>query len=107
MLDFICIYLKIACPLTVSVAYSSRRTTMEARRSVVKLTLVAGDDSCRNGTCPTVFAIDENPDEAVVQGYVVTDAEALTQLDLSPEETAVRVPRALLLDAAARLGNRS
>jgi hypothetical protein len=73
----------------------------------VKLTLVAGDDSCRNGTCPTVFAIDEEPGEAVVQGYVVTDAETLAQLDLPPGETAVRVPRALLLDAATCLGNRS
>lgn len=71
----------------------------------MKLTLVAGDASCKKGTCPAVFAIDEQPSEAVVQGYVVTDADTLAQLGLPPGETVVRVPRALLLDAAARLGD--
>lgn len=71
----------------------------------MKLTLVASDESCRNGTCPAVFAIDEEPGEAVVQGYVVTDAEALARLDLPPGETVVRIPRELLIEAAARLAD--
>jgi hypothetical protein len=77
--------------------------TMEPKEAAVKLTLVASDESCKNGTCPAVFAIDERPGEAVVQGYVVTDAEALARLGLPPGETAVRVPLEVLLGAAARL----
>lgn len=66
---------------------------------------MAGDEACNYGTCPMVFAIDERKDEAVVQGVTVTDAAVLAQLNLAPGETAVRVPRSLLVDAAARLGD--
>lgn len=48
----------------------------------MRLSRMAGDDACHNGTCPTVFAIDECKDEAVVQGDTVTDPDALAQLDL-------------------------
>lgn len=70
----------------------------------MRLTRISGDGSCNNGTCPTVFTIDDGKGEAVVQGYTVTDAEALAQLALPPGENAVRVPLALLRAAAARLG---
>ncbi|MGH8932541.1 MAG: hypothetical protein ACRDZO_18430 [Egibacteraceae bacterium] len=73
----------------------------------MRLTRISGDGSCNNGTCPTVFAIDDGKDEVVVQGYTVIDAGALAQLDLPPGESAVRVPLGLLLDAAASLEDSS
>lgn len=72
----------------------------------MRLMRMAGDDSCNYGTCPMVFAIDERKDEAVVQGLTVTDAAVLAQLNLASGETAVRVPRTLLVDAAACLRDR-
>ncbi len=77
------------------------------KEATVRLVRISGDDSCNNGTCPTVFAIDEGKGEAVVQGYTVTDAEALAQMSLPPGESAVRVPLRLLLEAAARLEDSS
>lgn len=45
-------------------------------------------------TCPTLFRSDRGT--AVVQGYVVTDPEALAALDLPAGKTAVEVPLTLL-----------
>lgn len=44
--------------------------------------------------CPAVFETDRNT--YVVQGYVVTDTEALERLGLPQGETAVEVPKVLL-----------
>lgn len=58
---------------------------------------VAGCDDL--ATCPGVFV---EGDDVVVQGYQIsTDTRA--QLTLAANETAVRLPRQLILDAAARL----
>ncbi len=45
-------------------------------------------------TCPTLYRTDRGT--GVVQGYVVTDPEALATLDLSTGQTAVEVPLSLL-----------
>jgi hypothetical protein len=60
-----------------------------------------------NGNCPTLYATDRGT--LVVQGYRITDPQALGQLrDLHPGEDAVEIPRALLrfapLDALPRTG---
>ncbi|WP_370070137.1 hypothetical protein [Streptacidiphilus sp. MAP5-3] len=48
-----------------------------------------------NGQCPTLYETDDG--RVVVQGDVLTDEEALTQLrDVLPGETFVVVPRELL-----------
>ena len=46
------------------------------------------------GNCPTLFATDRGT--YVVQGWKVTDAEALTGMDIPDHETAVEIPAALL-----------
>jgi len=56
---------------------------------------LTGDPDCKNGTCPTLWARTASGDY-VVQGYVITDADELAQLDLPVGETAVRVPAAVL-----------
>lgn len=49
----------------------------------------------KDGECPTLYETDRGT--IVVQGYQVTDPEALTQLrDVLPGETFVEVPRELL-----------
>ena len=45
-------------------------------------------------TCPALFRTDRGT--VVVQGYVVTDPEALAALNLAAGETAVEVPLSLL-----------
>ncbi|MFC8715807.1 hypothetical protein [Kitasatospora sp. NPDC057198] len=51
-----------------------------------------------DGKCPTLYEVEETGD-IVVQGYRLTDPEALDQLkDVLPGETFVVVPRALLTD---------
>jgi hypothetical protein len=68
----------------------------ERRSPDMKLSPVAG--ACKNGTCPTVYETDRGT--YVVQGYVVADVEALTALGLPTGETAVEIPRDLLLGLA-------
>ena len=49
----------------------------------------------QEGQCPTLYATDR--DTFVVQGWTVTDPEALGDLrDVLPGETFVEVPKALL-----------
>lgn len=60
----------------------------------MKLTKIA--DDCDHGPCPALYDITESPEDVIVQGYAVTDPDALRQLNLPPGETAVRVPRGLL-----------
>ena len=53
-----------------------------------------GTDS-RDGDCPTLYRTDRGT--IVVQGYKVTDPEALADLrDLAENETVVEVPEKLL-----------
>lgn len=77
----------------------------------MKLTRIEG--SCdREWNCPTVHApehplagelIKSGERTVVVQGYEVTDQDALAQLNLPAGERAVEIPVALLLAVAGRL----
>jgi hypothetical protein len=57
----------------------------------MRLTKLAG---CSGGTCPTIYATDRGT--YVVQGSIVTDAEALASVNLPANETLVEVPAELL-----------
>jgi|ADGO01.1.fsa_nt_gi hypothetical protein len=47
------------------------------------------------GSCPTLYETDEG--DIVVQGYTLTDEEAISQLrDVLPGESFVVVPRSLM-----------
>ncbi|GAA3973379.1 hypothetical protein FOF52_09185 [Thermobifida alba] len=53
------------------------------------------------GKCPTLYETDSG--DIVVQGYRLTDAEALAQLeDVLPNETFVIVPRELMVRFAPK-----
>jgi hypothetical protein len=59
----------------------------------VKLTCLGS--TSQEGQCPTLYATDR--DTFVVQGWAVTDPEALAGLrDVLPGETFVEVPKGLL-----------
>jgi len=58
----------------------------------MKLTFLG--TSSENGQCPTFYATDRGT--YVVQGWKITDAEALDQLDITEHETAVEIPAELL-----------
>jgi hypothetical protein len=62
----------------------------------VKLHYLGGN--CDIGPCPTLYETDRGT--FVVQGFVVDDPEALETLQLPAGETAVEVPRELLLEFA-------
>jgi len=50
-----------------------------------------------DGNCPTLYDIEDDTERMVVQGYQLTDEEALSQLrDVNPGETFVVIPKALL-----------
>lgn len=62
---------------------------------------VAG--GCDDGyTCPAVFVGGEQ-ETVVVQGYRVEDRATLGQLELPDGESAVRIPAAVLIEAARAL----
>lgn len=65
----------------------------------MKLTKIS--DGCENRNCPAVYETDRGT--LVIQGYVISDSQALTQLGLPEGESAVEVPVDLLrsLHAAA------
>jgi hypothetical protein len=65
---------------------------MHKESARMKLTRVV--DGCAGGTCPTLYETDRGT--YVVQGYVVSDEEALRDLGLPPGESAVEIPAALL-----------
>lgn len=65
----------------------------------MKLRMIAGGD-CAASTCPTAYLTDRGT--AVVQGYVITDPEALAELELPAGENAVEVPVELLVSAAGK-----
>jgi hypothetical protein len=61
----------------------------------VRLTLVG---TCDNSTCPAIYESDRGT--YVVQGAIVTDAQALSSVELPANETLVEVPKSLLLELA-------
>jgi uncharacterized Ntn-hydrolase superfamily protein len=67
----------------------------------VKLRLVYSGS--QGGGCPTVYETDQG-DNVVVQGDLLTDTEALGDLkDVLPGESAVLLPRKVILEAARRM----
>lgn len=58
----------------------------------MKLTLLGTESE--GGQSPTLYATDRGT--FVVQGWRVTDTEALTTLDIPGHETVVEIPAALL-----------
>ncbi len=68
----------------------------------VKLALLA---TCSGGTCPSVYLDEQSADDAdlVVQGYPVTDRAA--GIPVPEGESLVRIPKAVLIEAAARLSS--
>jgi hypothetical protein len=58
----------------------------------LKLTKIS--DGCENRNCPAVYETDRGT--LVVQGYVLSDSEALKQIGLPEGESAVEVPTELL-----------
>jgi len=52
---------------------------------------LAGDPSCPQGfDCPHIHETEGG--DLVVQGYTVTDGQTLSELGISPDKLAVRVP---------------
>ncbi len=58
----------------------------------MKLTFLGSESE--NGGSPTLYATDRAT--FLVQGWRVTDAEALAAMDIPGHETAVEIPAALL-----------
>jgi hypothetical protein len=56
----------------------------------VKLLFLGGDTG--NGGSPRLY---REGDDYLVQGYLVTDAELLAELNIPPGESVVRVPESL------------
>lgn len=56
-------------------------------------------DGCENRNCPAIYETDRGT--FVVQGYVVSDPQALKQLGLPAGESAVEVPADLLKETHA------
>jgi hypothetical protein len=56
----------------------------------MKLTLVAGDPESAPKNSPTLYKTDRG--SWVVQGWVVTDPDALAALNLPDGETVVEIP---------------
>ena len=55
------------------------------------------------GKCPTLYDIEDDTERMVVQGYQLTDEEALSQLrDVNPGENFVVIPKALLVRFAPK-----
>lgn len=52
-----------------------------------------GTESGKTG-CPSLYETDRNT--YVVQGWKLTDAEALGQLDIPDHETVIEIPKALM-----------
>lgn len=65
-------------------------------RPSVKLSVLA---TCSGGACPTIY--EQEDGELVVQGYRLP--EAYGEVAVPAGEQLVRIPRSVLLDAAARL----
>ncbi len=62
---------------------------------------IIGGGDCGKNDCPTVF-VEEATGSAIVQGYVLT-ADESNELGIKSGEAAVRIPEAVLREAARKL----
>ena len=60
----------------------------------MRLTFIGKDPDSHPSGSPTVYRTDR--DSWVVQGWIVTDPEALAQMDIPDGETCVEIPDRLL-----------
>jgi len=60
----------------------------------MELTLVARDPDSNPGGSPTLYRTDR--ESWVVQGWVVTDTDALTAMDIPDGESCVEIPDRLI-----------
>jgi hypothetical protein len=67
----------------------------------VKLTFVRKTIKSQVNNCPSLYRTDR--DTFVVQGWRVSDPEALAQLDIPAHETVVEVPADVLAEVAKAL----
>lgn len=67
----------------------------------MKLTFVRKTAQSQINNCPSLYRTDRGT--FVVQGWRVSDPEALSQLDIPPHETAVEVPADVLAEVAKAL----
>jgi hypothetical protein len=68
----------------------SQHSATTIRELVMRLTLVGTDPTSNPTGSPTVYRTDQK--SWVVQGWVVTDADALAQMRIPEGETAVEIP---------------
>ncbi|SDY37404.1 hypothetical protein SAMN05444365_10244 [Micromonospora pattaloongensis] len=64
----------------------------------MKLTFIRKTVLSNQTNCPSLYRTDRNT--FVVQGWRVSDEEALSQLDIPPHETVVEVPVDVLAEIA-------
>ncbi len=67
----------------------------------MKLTFIRKTAQSQVNNCPSLYRTDRGT--FVVQGWRVSDPEALAQLDIPPHETAVEVPEDVLAEIAKTL----
>jgi len=67
----------------------------------MKLTFVRKTALSQVNNCPSLYRTDR--DTFVVQGWRVSDPEALAQLDIPAHETVVEVPTDVLIEIAKTL----
>ncbi|GAB3155061.1 hypothetical protein GCM10027290_50670 [Micromonospora sonneratiae] len=67
----------------------------------MKLTFVRKTALSQVNNCPSLYRTDR--DTFVVQGWRVSDPEALAQLDIPSHETVVEVPTDVLIEIAKSL----
>ncbi|GAB2930152.1 hypothetical protein GCM10027280_17190 [Micromonospora polyrhachis] len=67
----------------------------------MKLTFVRKTALSQVSNCPSLYRTDR--DTFVVQGWRVSDPEALAQLDIPSHETVVEVPTDVLIEIAKTL----
>jgi hypothetical protein len=79
-------------PLTATVRNYSLMTAIFRNHlgDIMRLTLVAGDPDSVPDNSPTLYKTDRG--SWVVQGWVVSDPEALAQLNVPEGETVVEIP---------------
>ncbi|MET7334276.1 hypothetical protein [Nonomuraea sp. NPDC005650] len=64
------------------------------RRAIMRLTFVAKDPDSNPTQSPTLYRTDRG--SWVVQGWVVTDPDALKEMNIPDGETAVEIPDRLV-----------
>jgi hypothetical protein len=67
---------------------------MEGECSIMRLTFVGKDPDSNPTGSPTIYRTDRN--SWVVQGWEVTDTEALSQMDIPTGESCVEIPDRML-----------